>query len=300
MRYPRTLPDTPAARRWWEGAYKYFQENKTKVGYPPFTAPNGEVFDLHYSSNQTKVNPEKGTGLKLRPKSQQKKDSQVRGDSLKQQTYGNTSLADTPTPEGFNDHHMRPRGVYQVFFDGLDEADSRELSRYSEQELMTPLGDHPGNNARIPDAVHDSHHAFARKHPGLERGLTDQIKGMTLEQRKQALSLYLEQIQPALDEDLFSRMQTYNRSLGLPKLNPVIDRLLSAPTTPFELVDSATDLNPGVRLAKDLVQAANPQLDIKQDFDDTVAEVKDLTSKGINELQYMGQRLMQGKLPYTP
>ena len=93
-----------------------------------------------------------------------------------------------------------------------------------------------------------------------------------------------------------------NHSLGLPRINTsnFANRLLSAPTTPFELVDSATDLNPGVRLAKDLVQAANPQLDIKQDFDDTVAEVKGLAFKGINELQYMGNRLMQGKLPYTP
>ena len=295
MRYPRTLPDTAAARRWWEGAYNYFKENKTKKGYPPFTAPNGEVFDLHYSSNQTKVNPDKGTGLKLRPKSQQQKDSQVRGESLKQQTYGDTRLADTPTPEGFNDHHMRPRGVYQVFFDGLDEADSRELSRYSEQELMTPLGDHPGNNARIPDTVHDGHHSFARSHPGLERGLTDKIQGMNLEQRKQALKLHLEQIQPALDEDLFSRMQSYNRSLGLPKLNAVTDRLMNRVEDGrylFEQGRTGSDLHVAVNQAADVVPGlrADPETDLGKRAGDFIG----------NELEYMGNQLIKGKLPYTP
>ena len=211
MKYPRSLPDTPEAKAWWEGAYKFFKKKGTKVGYPPFKTPDGEVIQLHYSGNQASVNADKGTGLKLRKVSQQKKDANVRKSSLKQQTLGDTKLADTPTPKGFNDHHMRPRGVIQPFFEGLNEADSRELSRYASEELLMPVGDHPANNARIPDAIHDQHHAFARANPGLERGIDmNRFKDFDLDQRKAALKLYKEQIQPALDEDLFSRMQRMN------------------------------------------------------------------------------------------
>ena len=213
MKYPRNLPDTPGARSWWEGAYKFFAENGTKVGYPPLELPDGSLVDIHYSKNQNSVNTDKGTGLKLRSKAQQKQDSQVRGESLKQQTYGNTKLADTPTPKGYNDHHIRPRGVYQPFFEGLNAVDSKELARYAEQDLMRPLGDHPANNGRIPDSVHDRHHTFARRNTGLERGLTKKIQGMDLDQRKQALKLFLEQVQPALDEDLYKRMQAHNSGI---------------------------------------------------------------------------------------
>ena len=219
MKYPRSLPDTPEAKAWWDGAYKFFKENGTKVGYPPLEI-DGEVIQLHYSGSRSSVNPERGTGLKLRKVSQQQKDAKVRNDSLKQQTFGDTKLADTPTPKGFNDHHMRPRGVVQQFFEGLDEADSKELSRYAEQDLMMPVGDHPANNARIPDPVHDQHHAYARANPGLERGFDmEKFKGYTLDQRKEALKLYKEQIQPALDEDLFSRMQQFNADKGSIKIN---------------------------------------------------------------------------------
>lgn len=210
MKYPRSLPDTKEAKAWWDGAYEFFKEKGTKVGYPPLEI-DGEVIQLHYSSNQASVNTEKGTGLKLRKVAQQKKDAKVRKESLQQQTLGDTKLADTPTPKGFNDHHMRPRGVIQQFFEGLNETDSKELARYAEQDLLMPVGDHPANNARIPDTVHDQHHAYARANPGLERGFDmDKFKGYTLDQRKAALKLYKEQIQPALDEDLFSRMQKLN------------------------------------------------------------------------------------------
>ena len=209
MKYPRSLPDTPEAKAWWDGAYEFFKEKGTKVGYPPLEI-DGEIIQLHYSGSRSSVNAEKGTGLKLRKVAQQKKDAKVRKDSLQQQTYGDTKLADTPTPKGFNDHHMRPRGVIQQFFEGLNETDSKELSRYASEDLLMPVGDHPANNARIPDAVHDQHHAYARANPGLERGFDmDKFKGYTLDQRKEALKLYKEQIQPALDEDLFSRMQNF-------------------------------------------------------------------------------------------
>ena len=219
MKFPRSLPDTPEAKAWWAGAYEYFKEKGTKVGYPPLEI-DGEVIQLHYSSNQASVNAEKSTGLKLRKVAQQKKDAKVRKESLQQQTLGDTKLADTPTPKGFNDHHMRPRGVIQQFFEGLDEADSQELSRYASEDLLMPVGDNPANNARIPDAVHDQHHAYARANPGLERGFEmDKFKGYTLNQRKAALKLYKEQIQPALDEDLFRRMQKFNIESGSVKLN---------------------------------------------------------------------------------
>jgi len=220
MKYPRSLPDTPEAKAWWDGAYEFFKKKGTKVGYPPFETPDGEVIQLHYSSNQASVNTEKGTGLKLRKVSQQKKDASVRKESLKQQTYGDTKLADTPTPKGFNDHHIRPRGVIQPFFEGLNEADSKELSRYASEDLLMPVGDHPANNARIPDPVHDQHHAYARANPGLERGIDmDKFKNASLSERKKALKLYKEQIQPALDEDLFRRMQQFNIENGSVKLN---------------------------------------------------------------------------------
>ena len=138
--------------------------------------------------------------------------SQARNKSLIQQTHGDAETFGDQTPEGFQDHHGRPDVLYRPFFDGLNEADAAELARFSAEELMTPLGDKSANLNRIPNTVHHDHHNFLRDNPGLERGLTKTLKDASLEQRKQALKVFVENIQPALDEDLFSRMQRHAHS----------------------------------------------------------------------------------------
>lgn len=314
MKFPRSLPDTPEAKAWWAGAYEYFKEKGTKVGYPPLEI-DGEVIQLHYSSNQASVNAEKSTGLKLRKVSQQKKDAKVRTESLQQQTLGNNKLADTPTPKGFNDHHMRPRGVIQQFFEGLNEKDSEELARYAQDELLMPVGDHPANNARIPDAVHDQHHAYARANPGLERGFDmDKFKGYTLNQRKEALKLYKEQIQPALDEDLFRRMQKFNIENGSVKLNRKAMTALAAggiaALGPLGTASSAAEVKGRTEIAGetgnivDQAQAGIASLSLAGDvasYNPITAIPGSLVSTGADALNVVidgGRAMLQGTATY--
>ena len=85
--------------------------------------------------------------------------------------------------------------------------------------------------------------------------------------------------------------------------NNFANRLMGGTMRPVDVVDAATNV-PGVAQAKALVQATNPDLNIEDDFNRSVQEVssfgKNIFNKARNQVQYMGNRLMQGKLPYMP
>ena len=117
MKYPRSLPKTPEARAWWEGAYEFFKKNGTKAGYPPFELPSGEKVEIHYSQNKDSVNTDRNTGLKTRPKSQSSKDAAIRNAGLKQQeqeyidTWLEGGYSQEQAEEALKRHKKNHRGL---------------------------------------------------------------------------------------------------------------------------------------------------------------------------------------------
>lgn len=76
------------------------------------------------------------------------------------------------------------------------------------------------------------------------------------------------------------------------------NRLIQGKLRPVDVADAVTNV-PGVAQAKSLVQATNPDLNIEDDFNRSVDEVKGLASsifnKARNEFTYFGNRLMKGE-----
>ena len=76
-----------------------------------------------------------------------------------------------------------------------------------------------------------------------------------------------------------------------------INRLMAGNMKPVDVVDAVTNV-PGVAQAKTLVQAANPDLDIEEDFNRSIKEISNVGKSISNEVKYMTNRLMQGNMPY--
>ena len=86
-----------------------------------------------------------------------------------------------------------------------------------------------------------------------------------------------------------------NHSLGLPQLNPFGNRLMNRVEDGrylFEQGRTGSDQHVAVNQAADVVPGlrADPKTDLGKRAGDFIG----------NELQYMGNQLMKGKLPYTP
>ena len=106
--------------------------------------------------------------------------AEARGDNLPVQTHGDNDFKpkksdpqtgyyeespDGPTGAKLKDHHIRPPGIYETFFDGLTPEEASELARYASEDLMKPLGNKSGNRARISHNAHDrGYHLWDRKY----------------------------------------------------------------------------------------------------------------------------------------
>ena len=151
MKYPRSLPKTPEARAWWEGAYKFFKENGTKAGYPPFELPSGEKVEIHYSQNKDSVNTDRNTGLKTRPKSQSSKDAAIRNAGLKQQeqayidTWLEGGYSQEQAEEALKRHKKNHRGLANQVRDLNQEYGSHSFSLGHGTAVKEGGGDFIGN-----------------------------------------------------------------------------------------------------------------------------------------------------------
>jgi len=136
------------------------------------------------------------------------------------------------------------------------------------------------------------------------------VSGVTWSEMSQEQIMDFLRSMAVKDEMVANR--TLSTALPLSSAHQVLDvrrksnfanRLIQGDLRPVDVADAVTNV-PGVAQAKSLVQATNPDLNIEDDFNRSVEEVssigKDLFSKARNEFQYMGNRLMQGKLPYAP
>jgi hypothetical protein len=124
-----------------------------------------------------------------------------------------------------NEHHINGPKQLDFIFEGASAGDSKALTEYA-TSIKKPIGDNRLNNADVPKVdVHDPLHNYQREmgfDPALKVDLrkvfkVDKIEDLTLDQRKLALSTYLDVIGGAQEEKLFSLMQDFNRKKLKPK-----------------------------------------------------------------------------------
>ena len=138
--------------------------------------------------------------------------------------------------EGFHDpkklnldqHHRHMVKGYDWGFDGLSRAEGQQLSKMLFEDGHA-LGRVNYNKLNLPKPVHDKLHAWMDGQLGLNGLNMKSLKGMDIQTRYKHLSIYLENIQPAIDEAVFELMRRYKakESLFIPGV-PLADQFTDA------------------------------------------------------------------------
>ena len=201
------LPDTPEAKKWMRGAYLYLKENGNLKGYETFTLPDGRELKPRGIVSLENVDTENFKGLKTAFTENRTQEAIRRAETLAQQTpEGNTGFGGK-VPKGMEDHHLFSRVAAQPFFEGLDELESKELARYAAEDLFRPLGNSEFNYLRVGTPEHKEIHRRLRDAIGLEKGKMFKLPpNATLDQRKAAFKVYVENVAPVFDEIAYDVM----------------------------------------------------------------------------------------------
>lgn len=126
--------------------------------------------------------------------------------------YGKGVVA--PKGSGLQEHHKRVVGLYQPFFEGLNPKEAKELAQWFVDE-GAPLGNVAGNLEALTEQEHEAIHNWMRKHRmQVSNRKFPSFKDVPLNERFPAALTYLEQIQPAADEELL-KLQVKNGSIRL-------------------------------------------------------------------------------------
>lgn len=201
------LPNTPEAKEWMKGAYLYLKKHGNLKGYQTFILPDGRELQPRGITSLKDVDFDNFKGLKTAFADQRKQEAIRRGQTLIQQTPEGSKGFGGKVPKGMEDHHLFSRVAAQPFFEGLGELDSKELARYAAEDLLRPLGDSEFNFLRIDTPEHKEIHRRLRDAIGLEKGKMFQLPpNATLDQRKAALKLYVENVAPVFDEIAYDVM----------------------------------------------------------------------------------------------
>lgn len=201
------LPNTPEAEKWMKGAYLYLKENGTLEGYETFTLPDGRQLKPRGRVALKKVDTENFKGLKTAFTKNRTQEAIRRAETLAQQTpEGNTGFGGE-LPKGMQDHHLFSRVAAQPFFEGLDKLESKELARYAAEDLFRPLGNSEFNYLRVGTPEHTEIHRRLRDAIGLEKGKMFKLPpNATLDQRKAAFKVYVENVAPVFDQIAYDVM----------------------------------------------------------------------------------------------
>ena len=138
----------------------------------------------------------------------QAKASAKRLESTQKQTVGEDVYGRgvvTPKGSGLEEHHKRVVSVYEPFFEGLNEKETKELAQWFVDEGF-PLGNVKENLEGLTIPEHGQIHDWMKQnYIQSETGKPlMSFKGMSLNERLPAALMYLEQVQPAVDEQLQS------------------------------------------------------------------------------------------------
>ena len=132
----------------------------------------------------------------------------------------------TPKGSQLQEHHKRVVGLYKPFFEGLNPAETKELAQWFVDE-GAPLGNVQKNLEALTEQEHESIHAWMKKHRmQVSNKKFPSFKNVPLNERFPAVLTYLEQIQPAADEELARIKQS--RLIDRLNLTPAERRTLNA------------------------------------------------------------------------
>jgi len=132
----------------------------------------------------------------------------------------------TPKGSQLQEHHKRVVGLYKPFFEGLNPAETKELAQWFVDE-GAPLGNVQKNLEALTEQEHESIHTWMKKHRmQVSSKKFPSFKNVPLNERFPAVLTYLEQIQPAADEELARIKQS--RLIDQLNLTPAERRALNA------------------------------------------------------------------------
>jgi len=209
----RELRNTPDGMKRIEAALAYKKEHGTLAGFKktqkPWILPDGDVVNFK-STN---------TGVRLKLKSDADSAALTRTSNEFMQTHGKQDWDDLM--EGFTDpkahplekiegHHKHMVEGYDWAFVGTKPKEARKITEHFFKK-GTPLGKTQFNRNNLPRPVHKALHSWMDKQMGLNGLDMPSLRGLTPKQRIDRLEVYMEMVQPVMDEATFILMRRYKQ-----------------------------------------------------------------------------------------
>jgi len=209
----RELRNTPDGMERIEAAMAYKKEHGNLTGFKatqkPWILPDGDVVNFKSTNS----------GVRLKLKSDADSASLTRTSNEFMQTHGKQDWDDLM--EGFTDpkalplekiegHHKHMVEGYDWAFVGTKPKEAREITEHFFKQ-GTPLGKTQFNRNNLPRPVHKALHSWMDKQMGLNGLDMPSLKGLTPKQRIDRLEVYMEMVQPVMDEATFILMRRYKQ-----------------------------------------------------------------------------------------
>jgi len=177
-----------------------FGKAKQYLGVPDF---DGDL-RTPTSAGGGKVNMKKAaTRAEAKKRQAGKRSASAEQQTVGEDVYGKNIV--TPKGSDLQEHHKRVISVYEPFFEGLNEKETKELAQWFVDEGF-PLGNVKENLEGLTIPEHEDIHKWLKQnYIQSETGKPlMSFKGMSLNERLPAALMYLENVQPAVDEQLQS------------------------------------------------------------------------------------------------
>ena len=167
-------------------------------GYPE--GMSAETHKLEFDKGKAKRKDRAGRRAQ-RAKATVKRQEATATQTVGKDVYGKGVV--TQKGSGLQEHHKRIVNVYAPFFEGLNPKETKELAQWFADEGF-PLGNVKENLEAATEIEHEAIHTWARDNliePKTGKPLLN-FKNYTLNERFVPALIFLEQVQPAVDEKL--------------------------------------------------------------------------------------------------
>lgn len=167
-----------------------------KIGYP--VDKKGNPIKTTNKGSATKPNFDVRTGSRSSQASRRAAAATIQ--TVGEDVYNKGVVA--PAGSKLEEHHKRVIGIYKPFFEGLNPKETKELAQWFVDEGV-PLGNVKGNLEALTKQEHEAIHTWMKENKmQVSNKEFPSFKNMSLNERFPAVLTYLENIQPAADEQL--------------------------------------------------------------------------------------------------
>jgi len=172
------------------------EQIQEKIGYPVDDQGNA----IKTTNKGSKVNPKFDTRTGDRASQGARRGAAAASQTVGEDVYNKGVVA--PSGSGLQEHHKRVVGLYKPFFEGLDPKETKELAQWFVDE-GAPLGNVEGNLEALTEQQHEAIHTWMKENRmQVSNKKFPSFKNVPLNERFVAALTFLEQIQPAADEEL--------------------------------------------------------------------------------------------------